>query len=197
MRKGMLAIVLAACAACGGGGGSGSGSGGGGSGSASVNGTIGGQSMSPRDAISNVLRNSTDSVGIIFISSADSLCAKINARQQPRNMQVMVIEIGTQSSTAAAAPAGPGVFPVYSSIDSTAVVGPVAIAFFLSSNASCRQTASFESATGGNVTLTRVDASGYAGTFDLTFSGGAGQVTGSFSTGRCTALRTNLGGTCT
>jgi len=43
----------------------------------------------------------------------------------------------------------------------------------------------------------RIDSNGYAGTLDLTFSGTAGHVTGSFSANRCAALSMNIGGTCT
>jgi hypothetical protein len=153
--------------------------------------------MTPKDAISNVLRNGSSSAGLIFISNTENTCAKLNARQQPRNVQVLALEIGTQGSSGAASPAGPGVFPVYSSAESIAVTGAVAIALFVSSDANCRTNASFESATGGNVTLTRVDANGYAGTFDVTFLGSVGHVTGSFNTARCAALGVTMSGTCT
>jgi hypothetical protein len=153
--------------------------------------------MTPKDAISNVLRNGTNSAGLIFISNAEGTCAKLNARQQPRNVQVLALEVGTQSSSGAASPTGPGVFPVYSAAESIPVTGAVAIALFQSSDANCRANATFESATGGNVTLTRVDANGYAGTFDVTFSGNVGHVTGSFDTARCAVLGTTTGGTCT
>ena len=190
MGKGMPAIVIAACAACGGG------SGGGSNGSASVSGTIGGQSMTPRDAISKVVHVGSDSAGFILVTNADSTCAKLNAHQQPKNVQVLGIELGIQGSSGAGAPPGPGIFPVYSSTDARGVVGPVAIAAFASGDATCNPSASFEAVTGGAVTLTRVDANGYAGTFDLTFSGGAGHVTGSFSTTQCAILGTTVGGTC-
>jgi hypothetical protein len=51
------------------------------------------------------------------------------------------------------------------------------------------------------VTLTRIDASSYAGSFDFTFSDGNGSVvghlTGSFNANRCDALGPSIGGTCT
>jgi len=51
-------------------------------------------------------------------------------------------------------------------------------------------------AVSGTLTLTRVDANGYAGTFDVTFSDGS-HATGSFSANRCAALTPNIGGVCT
>lgn len=183
-------IVLAACAACGGGGGNQTFA----TGSASISGTIGGQTMTAKDAISVVLQNT----GIIVISNADSHCAKINARQTPRNLQAIVIGIGTQTSpNSITPPAGPGVFPVYSTTDSQTVTGPAAVVLFQSNNATCQPTASYESVTGGNVTLTRVDANGYAGTFDITFSASAGHITGSFTSAQCAPLATIQPGTCT
>jgi hypothetical protein len=50
--------------------------------------------------------------------------------------------------------------------------------------------------TGGNITLTKIDASGYSGTFDITFGGNGGHVTGSFGTASCAALGTTLLTTC-
>ena len=188
MARRIPAIVLAVCAACGGGNQTFA------TGSASVNGTIGGQTMTPKDAISAAAQG----VGTIVISTADTHCAKINARQTPKNLQAIIIGIGTQASGSSTPPAAPGVFPVYSGADSVSISGPAAVALFLSTSATCQLTTQGESATGGNVTLTRVDASGYAGTFDITFSGtAAGHITGSFTSAQCAPLASAQGGTCT
>ena len=186
MASRIAVIVLAACAACGGGSGNQTFA----TGSASVTGTIGGVTMTPKDAISNVLRNGTSTVGSIVITTADSGCAKISNHQATKNVQIISIGLGTQSGTTIAAPSAPGTFPVYSSVDSTTAQGPAAVAIYAASDASCHLSSSLESVTGGNVTLTRVDATGFAGTFDITFAGTAGHITGSFGTATCAALGT-------
>lgn len=184
MRKVMFAL-LALCGACGGGGGS-----------TSVNGTVGGQSMTARDSISNVIQSGSDSAGVILISNTANSCALITAQKQPKNAQALLIEIGTQTATAASAPSAPGTYPVYSQAASTSVMGNVAIVFYAATDAACATTADYESVS-GTVTLTRVDTYGYAGTFDVTFGNGGGHVTGSFTTTVCPALTTSIGGTCT
>ena len=190
MASRIAVFVLAACAACGGGSANQTFA----TGSASVSGTLGGQTMTPKDAISAV----SQGVGTIAISSADAQCAKINARQTPKNLQLIIIGVGTQAGSSSTPPTAPGMFPVFSGADSLSVSGPAAVALFFSTNASCQVIGQGESATGGNVTLTRVDANGYAGTFDITFSGSAaGHVTGSFTSAQCAPLASAQGGTCT
>ena len=188
MAKRIAGIALAVCAACGGGGSPTFATG-----SASVTGTIGGQSMTPRDAISTVLNlGGGNTVGSIVISTADNACAKINAHQVAKNVQVVSIGLGIQSATSVVAPAGPGVFKVYSPNDLATATGAAAAVLFVSSDALCHLSNRFDVVTAGNVTLTRVDTSGYAGTFDLTFVGGS-QVTGSFTTATCAPLGTTTG----
>jgi hypothetical protein len=50
------------------------------------------------------------------------------------------------------------------------------------------------------VTLTRIDATSYAGNFDMTFSDGngsvTGHVTGSFSANLCDAVGPTISGAC-
>ena len=188
MRKMVISAAFAACAACGGGS-SGSSVG------STVNGTVNGQPMTGRDAVSNVLHVGSNSAGLIFVTNAANTCALITARQQPRNAQAFLIEIGTQGPTGAFAPSSPGVYPVFSSAASPSVTGPVAIVLYNSTDAACLPTFGSEGAS-GNVTLTRVDSNEYAGSFDITFSGTTGHITGSFSTGVCPGLTALLGGTC-
>jgi hypothetical protein len=194
MDKGILAAVVAVCAACGGGASA--------TGSGTVSGTIAEQTMVPKDAVSNVLHSGSNSEGLIFITNADRICARLTARQQPRNTQLLIIAIGTQTTSPnrVAAPTGPGVFQVYSSADIVTQTGPAAVVSFASSDVNCTPTSSFEGVTGGTVTLTRVDANGYEGTFDVTFSGSTGSVghvTGTFSSAQCAVVGSVVTGTCT
>jgi len=168
-----------------------------GSGPASVNGAIGGRSMSARDAISNVLHfGNDDSAAVILITNAANTCGKVAANQRPKNGQAIVVTVGTQSATGAAAPASPGTYPVFSRAASDSISGNVAIVEYAASDASCKTAAAFEGAS-GTVTLTNVGPGTYSGTFDVTFSGSGGHVTGSFSSSACAALDGTIAGTCT
>jgi hypothetical protein len=185
MRKGILAVALFACGACGGGS----------STNATVNGTISGQSMGAQDSVSNVLTSSGNSEGLILITNAGNTCGKLTANQQPRNAKAIFIDMATQTTTTFSAPAASGAYTVYSSGTIGNVTGNVALALYAATDANCNPVTSIE-ATSGTVTLTRVDSTGYSGTFDITFSD-ASHVTGSFTAGKCTALSTNIQGTCT
>lgn len=148
--------------------------------------------MTPKDAVSNVLRNSTNSLGAILITNVDSTCAKINASQSPKNAQLMSVAIGTRSQSGLVAPTAPGTFPVFSLNDGLSVQGPFAVFGFESRDANCHTNASYDVISGGTVTLTRVDANGYSGTFDVTFtSSPSSHVTGSFNTAQCAGLTTS------
>lgn len=185
MRKGILAAVLFVCGACGGGGSSSS---------AAVNGTIGGQSMGAQDSVSNVLTTGTDSEGLILITNAPSSCAKLTANQQPKNLKVIFVEIGTQSASGVTAPAANGAYTVKTAATIPSATGNVALASYVATDATCNAVTNID-ATSGTISLTRVDANGYSGTFDITFAD-ASHVTGSFTANKCTALSTNNQGTC-
>jgi hypothetical protein len=183
----MAAVALAVCAACGGGGATFT------TGSASVSGTINGQPMAPRDAVSAVLQVGSNSVGEILIGSYDTICAKINAHQEPRNSQAVAIEIGNRSSTSITAPTATGTYPVVLATDHSHT-GLQASLQFLATDASCNLITNIDAVAGGTVTLTRIDATGYAGTFDVTF--GTSHVTGSFTSAQCAPLTTASTATC-
>jgi hypothetical protein len=181
------AASLAVCIACGGGGGGNTNT----TGSATVNGTVGGLSLPASDAVSNVVAVSGQTAGAILISSTANACATISANNLFKNAQVLLISIGTQNAGTTTAPSSPGTYPVFSSADSISQTGKVAVAVFVATNSLCM--ASPSEGISGTVTLTRVDSTGYAGTFDITFSGGTGQLTGSFTTALCTPLNPNSG----
>lgn len=185
MRRGMLAAALLACAACGGGSNSSP---------ATVNGTIGGQGMGAQDAVSTVFTVASDSAGLIFITNSPNTCAKLSAGQIPRNGKAILIILGTQSGSSTSAPTATGSYTVFSSVAIVGQIGNVALVRYQAVDASCTPTSDIE-ATGGTVTLTKIDTSGYAGTFDMTFSDNS-HVTGSFTANKCTALSPNISGTC-
>jgi hypothetical protein len=184
MRKGMLAAVLL-CGACGGGSSS----------PASVSGNIGGQSMNAQDAVSGINTVGTNSVAGILITNVANTCSMLTAHQQPRNAKAILIAIGTQNGLSTSAPTSTGTYPVFSPAGIVSARGNVAIAAYGATDANC-VTVSRIDATSGTVTLTRVDSSGYAGTFDITFSDSS-HVTGSFTASNCAAITSNVQGTCT
>jgi len=181
-----VAGAMVVCGACGSGG----------SGSATVNGTIGGESMSAQDAVSNTLTSGSTSQGLLLITTALNTCAKLSANQQPKNTKAIAIGIFQQAGSGGfSAPAAPGTYLVMKANEVSGITGNLALATYEATDANCNQTILIGSS-GGTVTLTRVDSGGYSGTFDITFSD-ASHVMGSFATNNCAALALNLGGTCT
>src|SRR5262249_51716833 len=132
--------------------------------------------------------------GLILVTNAASTCAKVSAAQVPRNGKAILIGAATVSGSSFSAPATLGSYPVFTAATVLSHTGNVAQALYQSVDASCNTNGDLE-ATGGTVTLTRIDANGDAGTFDLTFADGS-HVTGSFTANKCTALTSNLTGTC-
>jgi len=152
--------------------------------------------MAARDAVSSVLHVGRDSEGLILVTDAANACAKFTANQRPRNTRAIIIGIGTQTGTATSAPVETGDYIVHSSSngDASAARGRVAVAVYVATDANCVAT-SIE-ATSGKVTLIRIDANGYAGTFDITFMDGS-HLTGRFDASTCATLSLNNQGTCT
>lgn len=185
MRNASLAVVVLVCAACGGGSSS----------PASVNGNIGGQGMSAQDAISNIITVGTDSSAGILIINSGNMCARLSAGQQPRNAKAILIETGTRAGSTISPPTATGAYTVYSQANIVGKTGNVALVRYQATDVNCVTVSDIE-ATAGTVTLTRIDASGYSGTFDMTFSD-TSHVTGSFTANKCTALTASIGGTCT
>jgi hypothetical protein len=186
MRKGILAAALFACGACGSGSSGGS--------PASVNGNIGGQPFDAQDSISNVVAAGFGSAGLVLITNASNTCGKLTANQQPKNAKAVLIVFGFQSGGAITAPTSTGSYTVHDSATVGNFTGNVAVGQYAATDATCTPVAEAETVS-GTVTLNRVDANGYSGTFDVTFDD-ASHATGSFSANRCAALSTNIGGTC-
>jgi len=193
MQKRISVVLLLACAACRGGNHSKPAQ------PASVNGTIGGQPVDAKDATSNVYSFDADSEELVYIMNVANSCTMLTASQQPSNAKVIAIQVATKSASGVSAPTMMGNYPVYTAAGIGGASGNVALARYQTSDATCTPTSDFE-ATSGSVTLTRIDASVFAGNFDLTFSDGNGQVTGhvtgSFNASHCDALGPSIGGTC-
>jgi hypothetical protein len=178
----MLAACSLAVAACGGG-----------TPATVVNGTVGGISLSAADAISAIGQVNSQSLGKILITSVANTCSLIAAQQRLKNGQMLDVVLGTLSATGIAAPAV-GTYTVYSSV-SVPPIGNVAVVVFASTDARCVATTSSE-AQSGTITLSRADASGYSGRFDVTFPNGTGRLTGQFNSTTCSPLVNKVPVTC-
>lgn len=161
-------------------------------GTATSTGTVGGQSMTPTDAISNIAPQGNSSAAAILISTTANLCSVVNAHQKLKNARSLAIVMGIQSGTNVAPPTV-GTYTVYTQAGANTAQGNVSTALFAASDVNC-VASPFES-TGGTIQLTRVDATGYTGTYTIQF-GGANQLSGTFNTGTCSAFPGNASTTC-
>jgi len=191
MQKQILVVLLLACAACRGGTRS--------SKPATVNGTVGGQPMNAQDSTSNIYSFEGNSEALVYIMNVASTCTMLTASQQPSNAKIIAIQIAVKSPSGVSAPTALGNYPMYTAANVGAASGNVALARYQTSDATCSPTSDYE-ATSGSVTLTRIDATSYAGNFDMTFSDGngsvTGHVTGSFSANLCDAVGPTISGAC-
>jgi hypothetical protein len=186
----LAAASLVLVAGCGGGGGQTYNL----TGSGSMTGTISSQSLTVADAISNTVSQPGGSAGAIIVGSVANQCQLINARRILKSGSALEIIFGIQSGNTLAAPT-PGIYTVHTLATINGFQGMVAAALFVVNDASCNTTTGPIEATSGTLTVTRVDATGYTGTFDVTF--GSDHVTGTFNTGSCSALgSTTSGFTC-
>lgn len=192
--RNLLVAMVAVCVACGGGsGGSSGGPGPQSNGSNAVNGTIGGQSMSAKDAVSAVVQladpagNPLGSVGLIVITNATGTCAMLGANQEPKNGQALLLAFGGLTMTGFNAPSATGSYPVFSASSPPTSAGNAAIVSYKAMDASCAPAVTLDGVS-GTVNVKKMDSTGYSGDFDITFSNNGGHVTGTFSSANCAAL---------
>src|SRR5205085_12186098 len=134
-KKILAAASLAVCAACGGGDGSTFATG-----TATLTGAIGGQPMTGRDAVSVIVGAGTaQSAALMVLTNAANQCSLFTNHQAVRNAQVIVLGVGTQSGTTSTAPVV-GSYPIYTAAGSITASGPVAVAQFATTDASCHTT---------------------------------------------------------
>jgi len=146
------------------------------SGSATLTGTILGSSFTPEDAISEVGSNST----FVILTSFSAVCAV--AMSDPNatkaNSSNLVFDFYGDATV--------GTFSVPNQMD-------IQFAHF---DATCNSP-SGESASGGTVTVTQVNATEIDGTFDLFMdSATTGHITGTFSAPSCAAAESDGGVDC-
>lgn len=193
MRR-LWVVLVGALAACGGGSSSKATGPGPGAGTATVNGTIGGATLTPREAVSAVFASDPAcaqegvpvSVGAVVISDVAGQCAVANdpCRATPSTLGIgLAVVAGSVTRTAPGIT--PGSFPVNTTptADPQGIVRAGSIEVFRTS-ATCTAEPGLPAVTGGNVTITAVSGSTMKGTFSASLSDGT-TVTGSFDSAAC------------
>lgn len=127
-------------------------------------------------------------VNIELTSFADS-CSIADERAHPNTQDFRFMLADFDAGTA---PTAPGTFAVYT-LANLPTKGLVAECVYVPSDALCTLSVPTECSS-GTVTLTRVDAAGFAGTFDVVFEGM--HVTGSFDAPSCADVSESGFGTC-
>lgn len=160
---------------------------------ATFDGTIHGQSIQPKDAVSSpatvAFASGSLPVAVIVIGDVPQLCGKINADVEPKSSHLLLLFLAdSNSSSGAIQPAGgTGVFPVFT-LGSGSPPPHFSFAEFGVNDDLCRQIdADSAKSVSGSVTLSANGGGAYTGTYDITFDSGD-RVTGSFHTTTCQGL---------
>ncbi len=145
--------------------------------SGTITGTFLGNTLTPKDALSNQSKVGSQYEVIVAIADFTGVCALGNDTKASSNVLSFVYSDTTPLAAATL------------DLSKTNVLS-VQYAQF---NATC-QSSQGESASSGTVTFTKVDSCGIVGTFDLTFN--TDHVTGSFSAPTCGNVADGGAGTC-
>jgi hypothetical protein len=158
---------------------------------ATFDGTVRGQAMQPKDAVSSpatvAFTSGSLPVAAIVIGDVPQLCGKVSANVEPKSSRLLLLFLAdANTSNGAIQPAaGTGVFPVFT-IGSGSPPAHFAVASFGVDDDLCRQVDS-ANAISGSVTLGANAGGAYTGIYDLTFDTGD-RVSGSFHTTTCQGL---------
>ena len=154
-------------------------------------GTIRGASFQPTSvAVGSGEINASNSLGLIVMTKGtDDICADTAAHQRHGNVAVFSVGLVDQDAAGNdSAPAAPGTYTILPS--KSAGAGRWAVAFYEVTNAFCQDVESSDEApkaVSGSVLLTKVDSTGWTGTFDLVLSTGD-HVTGAFTSPLCPTI---------
>jgi hypothetical protein len=156
----------------------------GGGNSATVNGSVGGVSISAMDQFA-ITTQPTDSAGgsaIIVIGSLPGVCAAAVRNEQPKNLTALTMLAFVQGaeSRLSVAPTAPGTFEVPKG--TPAKDAKAAGAFLIVTDEQC-ESKTPTVASDGKIELTHVGDGSYTGTYDFTF--GSEHLTGSFDVPNC------------
>jgi hypothetical protein len=198
MKSMLGAAGLTLAVACGGGGGS----------SVVFNGTIRGQTITPKEAVSAnatvaTPQGAADVAGIV-LSNQTNTCSNAGANKEPKNSQYFVILLGVLNLQTAkiTAPSKPDTFTVWDPVHGGSIPSSANVALVYSevTDAQCHIQATTEAiGVTGQVRIKAIDNSAYSGEFDVTLTDGDGtgtsvpgrptyRATGSFSAQACQSI---------
>jgi hypothetical protein len=159
-----------------------------GSGSSKVDGNVGGAPLAVHDALAVTVHASATSAGTtsIILTDASNVCEEFAAGKAPAGVAALALEVlhldaqGRPSEATAA-----GKFDIVKPDAAPTANSNVAVATFATSNDQCATVKSLK-AVGGSITIDHVDATGYTGSFDITFDSGE-HISGRFDAIECAA----------
>jgi hypothetical protein len=167
----------------------------GGGGAATIDGTIGGASLGVMDSFSATTKSGSSQGGsaAILFTSTPGVCAAAGRGEQPKNVTGLTLLVfATDANAKSIEPTATGTYAVTKG--TPAANSRLAIAVFGATDDQCKSKM-FKPADSGKVEVTRIDANGYAGTFDLVF--GSDHVSGSFDVPECGGASTAAAGSLT
>lgn len=127
----------------------------------------------------------------IVLTDFANACSVADERTHPNSKQLtFLLSDFTSGQIESAPPSHPGSYPISVVLPTS---GPYAVCGFSVLDGTCLET-TMASCDSGMVTLTRVDAQGYAGTFDVVIQGQ--HVTGEFDVPNCSGVSESGFGTC-
>lgn len=150
-----------------------------------VTGTVAGNTLTVRDAIYATATDGQDTVALIELSSMSGVCELAKAGKVSKNeigLQITLAQVDSQGHLQA-----PSAGTYLVGDDITTSTAQQAGALFLKNDSSCQDTIDLSTgdAVAGKVVITRVDANGAEGTFDITVGNQADHLTGSFNAATC------------
>jgi hypothetical protein len=156
--------------------------------SSKVDGNIGGAPLPVHDALAITVPASATSPGTasILLTDASNVCEDFAAGKAPAGVSALALEIlRLDAQGRPAAPTAAGRFDIVKPGAAPMANSNTAVATFSSLDASCAPLKSLHSVD-GSVTIDHLDATGYTGSFDLTFDSGE-HISGRFDAIECAA----------
>jgi hypothetical protein len=173
------AVVAVGCSSGGGGGG------GSGDGSGSVTGTIAGETMTVKSAISSVVSvGGGANAGAVLLVDASNACAIVTAGNQPPSIHYILIQLGDFAGGTLVPPAAAGPYTVWP--NSGTPPAHLAVVSYAKTDATCNQIVNVVG-TAGTLDLTSVSGNAWAGSGSVA-TGTAGTYTVSFAPAYCPGL---------
>jgi hypothetical protein len=151
---------------------------------------IGGTSFTAA-GVASIVRTERGLTNLDFTDFANA-CSNADESEHATSKTLRFLLSEDSSSDESVPLAQPGTYKVWSLADPLPSSGPYVICEFIVDDATCRL--SLTPCDSGHITLTRADATGYAGSFEIAIAGD--DVTGDFDTTNCSGVSESGFGTC-